>query len=234
MSKNNQNTGNPLSFIKEDAGHLLREGQFGAILAGAGEGKTSFLMHLALDNLLSGKNVLHICLGQPVKKVCLWYEEVLHRISDQYELNNTNVMWEMILPHRFIMTFNVEDFSVKRLEERLNDLTEQGVFFPQAVLLDGLPFNETVRESLSELKEMSRKHGFRVWFTVTTHREDKVEQPDDIPSPISYMSNLFDVIVQLKPVGREISVQVIKGQKADKVPPLILDPATQLIKNREQ
>ena len=29
-------------------------------------------------------------LGQPIKKVCLWYEEVLHRISDQYELNNTN------------------------------------------------------------------------------------------------------------------------------------------------
>ncbi|MDL1959126.1 MAG: cytoplasmic protein [Deltaproteobacteria bacterium] len=215
MSENNLNIKNPLSFIKEDAGQLLKEGQFGAILARAGEGKTSFLMHLALDNLLSGKNVLHICLGQPIKKVCLWYEEVLHRISDQYELNNTNVMWEMILPHRFIMTFNIEDFSVKRLEERLNDLTEQGVFFPQIVLLDGLPFNKIVQESLSKLKAMSKEHGFPAWFTVMTHREDNVEQPDDIPSPISHMSDLFEVIVQLKPVGREISVQLIKGQKAE-------------------
>jgi hypothetical protein len=234
MSENNLTIKNPLNFIKEDAGHLLKEGQFGAILARAGEGKTSFLMHLALDNLLSGKNVLHICLGQPIKKVCLWYEEVLHRISDQYELNNTDVMWEMILPHRFIMTFNVEDFSVKRLEERLNDLTEQGIFFPQVVLLDGLPFNKIVQESLSKLKAMSKEHGFPAWFTIMTHREDNVEQPDDIPSSISHMSDLFEVIVQLKPVGREISVQLIKGQKADKVPPLILDPATQLIKNREQ
>jgi hypothetical protein len=234
MSKNNLNIKNPLSFIKEDAGHLLREGQFGAILARAGEGKTSFLMHLALDNLLSGKNVLHISLGQPIKKVCLWYEEVLHRISDQYELNNTNVMWKMILPHRFIMTFNTEAFSVKRLEERLNDLTGQGVFFPQVVLLDGLPFNKTVQESLSKLKAMSKKHGFPAWFTVTTHRENDVEQPDDIPSPISHMADLFEVIIQLRPVGREINVQLIKGQKADKVPSLILDPATQLIKNREQ
>ncbi|MBA7644870.1 hypothetical protein ES703_52617 [subsurface metagenome] len=175
-------------------------------------------MHLALDSLLSGKNVLHICLGQPVKKVCLWYEEVLHRISDQYELNNTNIMWEMILPHRFIMTFNIEDFSVKRLEERLNDVTEQGIFFPQIVLLDGLPFNKTAQASLSKLKALAKEHGFPVWFTVMTHRENNIEQPDDIPSPISHMSDLFEVIVQLKPAGREINVQLIKGQKVDKVP----------------
>jgi hypothetical protein len=233
MSGNNLILKNPLKFIKEDAGHRLKEGQFGAILARAGEGKTSFLMHLALDSLLSGKNVLHINLGQPIKKVCLWYEEVLHRISDQYELNNTNVMWEMILPHRFIMTFNIDDFSVKRLEERLNEVTEQGIFFPQIVLLDGLPFNKTTQASLSELKAIAKEHGFPMWFTVKTHREDNVEQPDDIPSPISHMSDLFEVIVQLKPVGREINVRLIKGQKADKVLSLILDPTTQLIKNRE-
>jgi len=217
MSKNNLIPTNPLKFIKEDAGHLLGDGQLGAILAGAGEGKTSFLMHLALDNLLRGKNVLHICLGQPIKKVCLWYDEILHRISDQYELNNTNVMWEMILPHRFIMTFSIEDFSVERLEERLNDLTEQGIFFPQIVLLDGLPFDKTEQSSLIKLKTLTKEHGFPVWFTVMIHREDKVEQPDDIPSPISHISDLFEVILKLKPAGREINVQLIKGPKLDKV-----------------
>jgi hypothetical protein len=120
-------------------------------------------------------------------------------------------MWEMILPHRFIMTFNIEDFSVKRLEERLNDLTEQGIFFPQVVLLDGLPFDKTEQASLSKLKALAKEHGFPAWFTVMTHRENNIEQPDDIPSPISHMSDLFEVIVQLKPAGREINVQLIKG-----------------------
>jgi hypothetical protein len=126
-------------------------------------------------------------------------------------------MWEMILPHRFIMTFNIEDFSVKRLEERINDLTEQGIFFPQIVLLDGLPFNKTEQASLSELKALAKEHGFPAWFTIMTHRENNIEQPDDIPSPISHISDLFEVIVQLKPAGREINVQLIKGQKADKI-----------------
>ena len=212
MSENNITLNNPLKFIKEEADHLLADGQFGAILARAGEGKTSFLMHLALDNLLRGKNVLHICLDQPIKKVCLWYEEVLHSISDQYELISSNVMWETIIPHRFIMTFNIEDFSAKRLEERINDLTEQGIFFPQIVLLDGLPFGKTDQASLSELKALAGEHGFPVWFTVMTHRENNIEQPDDIPSPISHISDLFEAIVRLKPAGREINVQLIKGQ----------------------
>ncbi len=210
MSKNNQILKSPLQFIKEDAGHILMDGQFGAILARAGEGKTSFLMHLALDSLLREKNVLHISLDQPITKVCLWYEEVLHRMSDQYNVSNINVLWETILPHRFIMTFNVEGFSVTRLEERLNDLTEQAIFFPQIVLIDGLPFDKTDVELLSELKVMAREHGFPVWFTMRIHREDKANQPDLIPSPISHFSDLFEVIVQLKPVGREINVQLIK------------------------
>ena len=207
MSENN-----PIKFIKEEAGHLLADGQFGAVLARAGEGKTSFLMHLALDNLLRGKNVLHICLDQPIKKVCLWYEEALHSISDQYDPNNSDMMWETIIPHRFIMTFNIEDFSAKRLEERINDLTEQGIFFPQIVLLDGLPFDKTEQASFGELKALAAEHCFPVWFTVMTHREDNISQPSDLPSSISHVSDLFEAVVQLKSAGREISAQLIKGQ----------------------
>jgi hypothetical protein len=57
-------------------------------------------------------------------------------------------LWDAILPHRFIMTFKVEGFSVPKLEERLTDLTEQGIFFPNMIILDGLPFTENVRSLL--------------------------------------------------------------------------------------
>ena len=211
MSKKNPTPNNPLKFIKEEAGHLLADGQFGAVLARAGEGKTSFLMHLALDNLLREKNVLHICLDQPIKKVCLWYEEAFHSMSDQYETSSSDMTLETIIPRRFIMTFNIEDFSAKRLEERITDLTEQGIFFPQIVLLDGLPFDKTDAASLSELKTLAREHNFPVWFTAMTHREDNIAQNGDIPPPINHVSDLFEVVVKLKSAGREINVQMIKG-----------------------
>jgi len=230
MLKNDLIQRNPLRLIGEGAGHILSEGEFGAVLARAGVGKTSFLVQLAMDSLLRGKNVLHISLDQPVKKVCLWYEEVFRHVSQQYQLNNTNELWEEILPHRFIMTFNVEAFGVPKLEERLADLTEQGIFFPQIVLIDGLPMDETAREILSELKLLAREHHLPVWFTVKIHRED-LNDPKAVPSAVDHLSDLFEVMVQLRPSGPEVRVFVLKGARKADGPSLILDPSTLLIKH---
>lgn len=232
MLKNDLILRNPLRLLGDESGHILEPGEFGAVLARAGVGKTSFLVQLALDSLLRGRNVLHISLDQPVKKVCLWYEEVFNHISDQYRLTNTGGLWEATLPHRFIMTFNVEGFVVPRLEERLNDLTEQGIFYPQMILIDGLPFDDMVRETLSELKLLARESGLPVWFAVKTHRDDATGK-DGLPLNVDQVADLFEVIVQLQPVGREINVRLMKEKIDREIPPLVLDPGTLLIKNRE-
>ncbi|MGC8735520.1 MAG: cytoplasmic protein [Dissulfurimicrobium sp.] len=220
---------NPLRLLGESTGQMLTEGWFGAVLARAGVGKTSFLVQLALDSLLGGKNVLHISLGQAVKKVCLWYEEVFRNISREYQLENNNELWEEILPHRFIMTFNAERFKVPRLEERLADLTEQGIFFPQVVLIDGLLFDDATRDVLSELKLVARDHHFPVWFAVKTHGDDEIE-PDGIPLSVAHTSDLFDIMIQLTSRGKGVHVELLKGKKGRMDTHLILDPATFLIK----
>ncbi len=232
MVKNDLIVRNPLRMLGNDNGNALKEGEFGAVLARSGVGKTSFLVQLALDSLLKGKNVLHISLDQPVKKVCLWYEEVFQNISKQYQLGNTNELWETILPHRFIMTFNTITFGVPLLEERLNDLTEQGIFFPQLMLIDGLPFDESVRETLGELKLLAREQGFPIWFTIRTHREENMAA-GGLPTAIDHVADFFEVIVQLNPSGRDIDIKLLKGKNKSETESLILDPATLLIKNRD-
>ncbi len=224
---------NPLRILGTDDKEPLGEGEFGAVLAKAGVGKTAFLVQLALSNLLRERNVLHVSLTQPVRKVCLWYEEVFHNISTEYELKNTSELWDTILPHRFIMTFNVDDFSVAKLEERLNDLTEQGIFFPQLVIIDGLPITDESRETLAEMKILAREMGFPIWYAITV-RPDDVLEPGQIPASIDSLSDLFEALIGLKAVKGRINVMVIKGQ-ADKTAAedVFLDPATLLIKNRE-
>lgn len=230
MFKNDLILRNPLRLVGQETGHVLSEGGFGAVVARAGVGKTALLVQLALDSLLQERNVLHISLGQPVKKVCVWYEEVFRHIARQYQVPQTTELWETILPHRLIMTFNVEAFSVPRLEERLGDLIEQGIFFPQVVLVDGLPFDEAVREPLTELKLLARGHGMRVWFAVRSQQSD-AQAADGTPGPLQNVADLFDVVLQLQPVGREIHVQAIKGGVRQGGPALILDPASLLIKD---
>lgn len=221
---------NPLRLMGYETEDILPSGGFGAVLARAGLGKTAILVQLALDSLLRSRNVLHISLDDSVKKVCLWYEEVFRNISDQYNIRQTEQLWEAVVSHRLIMTFKVDSFSVPKLEERLTDLVEQNIFLPQVILIDGLPFDKDIRKPLTELKKLAESSFMHVWFTVRTHRQDKPGL-DGIPTSLLHLSDLFDVIIQLQPKGKEIHVKALKGgPAASDYPELLLDTSTMLVK----
>ena len=224
---------NPLRLMGYETENILPVGGFGAVLARAGVGKTAFLVQLALNSLLRSKNVLHVSLNDPVEKVCLWYEEVFRNIAVQYQVDQTDKLWEAILPYRLIMSFKVAGFTLPKLKERLAEITEQGIFFPQMILIDGLPLEADVEPDLSELKTMAAQNAQHVWFTVRTHRHEEPDV-DGIPARIKPVSNLFDVIMALQPQGKEVYVKNFKQPAADTgQPPLVLDPTTMLIKNKK-
>jgi len=230
MLKNDLIARNPLRVLGPE-GNPLIAGGFGGVLARAGVGKTAFLVQLALDGLLNGRNVLHISLQDPVQKVTLWYKEVLRNIATFYEVSDMGALWETMLPRRFIMTFRVEGFSAPKLDERLTDLTEQGIFTPQMMLIDGLPFDDPqTRSSLVDLKRLAQDHGLPIWFAVRIHRH---ETPDDdgLPAQLAGIEDLFEVLLQLMPEGKEIHVRALRGGPEGRGDlPLDLDPATMLLK----
>jgi hypothetical protein len=221
---------NPLGRMGYDNNKILNTGKFGAVLARAGVGKTAFLVQLSLNALLRGKNVLHISLEDPVNKVSLWYQEVFNLIAEQYQVEQINQLWESLLPHRFIMTFRVEGFSVPKLKERLSDLMEQNIFSPQMMIVDGFPFDRSVYSSLADFKALIQNYQMPVWFTIRTHRHED-PGPDGIPMHLAQLSDLFEIAIQLLPVGKEIHVKVAKGMESfSEQIDLRLDPSTMLIK----
>jgi hypothetical protein len=232
MLKNDLILRNPLRLMGHESEDILKQGQFGAVLARAGVGKTALLVQLSLNSLLQGKNVLHISLQDPVNKVSVWYKEVLNRISQQYNVNQIDQLWDAVQPHRFIMTFRVEGFTVPRLEERLTDLMEQDIFVPQMMLIDGLPFDDGVQESLLQLKTVAQKYAMHAWFTVRTHRHEMPDQ-NGLPVQLAHVADLFEVALQLIPEGKQIHVKTLKAaDPACDHPDLVLDPATMLIQNQ--
>ncbi|MEA3348101.1 MAG: cytoplasmic protein, partial [Pseudomonadota bacterium] len=206
------------------------EGGLGAVVARAGVGKTALLVQLALNSLLKGDNALHISLGDPVRKVSLWYKEVFNNIGIQYQIEKIDDLWNELLPQRFIMTFNIDGFSVPRLDERLTELADQNIFHPQMILIDGLPFNEQIkRADLEALKELSEKFKSHIWFTVRSHRHEEPDS-DGMPVQITEFADLLDVVVKLEPQENDIKLDVLKGSDAISSQNLSLDPATMLIK----
>jgi len=220
---------NPLRLLGQEDQYILPEGSMGAVLARAGVGKTALMVQIALDTLLRGKNVLHVSMDDPVDKVSLWHKEVFGNMAAQYNLPHANQLWDSILTKRFIMTFRVEGFSVPKLEERLHDLTEQNIFNPQMIIIDGFPFESAAHEPLRQLKAFAVSNRLRIWFSVRTHRHEQLGATG-MPPRLSKLDDLFGVILQLQPDGKKVHVKVSKGfRNADEYPELLLDPATMLI-----
>jgi len=219
---------NPLKFMGNDTNDILNAGEFGAIMARSGIGKTSLLVQLAISAMLQNKNVLHVSLDIPVKKVNIWYKELFVRLSGQDNPDEANQLLDDIIQHRFIMTLQLGGFSVPGLEERIEDLKEQNIFSPQIMIIDGMPFDSSEREDLLELKAFVKKHSIPAWFTVRTHRHEAPLE-NGMPAQLENLSDLFEVLIQLVPEDNGIHVKGVKGG-AGSDDYVALDPSSMLIK----
>jgi hypothetical protein len=222
---------NPVQYLGGQSEDVLAAGQFGGVLARAGVGKTALMVQMALNSMLHDRNVLHVSLNQPVDKTNLWYREIFGHVARHSNVPQPESLWESLLPHRFIMTFRTEGFSVPKLEERLADLLEQKIFAPRVLIIDGLSFDDPLRDSLAGLKHYARLNGMSAWFTIRTHHHES-PGPGGIPKQLVDVEDLFEVALQLVPTGEEIHVKVLKGLT---LPPehshLVLDPSTMLVKD---
>jgi len=230
MLKNDLIFSHPLKHIGHEGETMIPEGGFGAVLSRAGVGKTAFLVQLALHAMLANKYVLHISLNDPVDKVTLWYKELFNGLGQHYNIEQVNRLWQTILPYRFIMTFRVSSFSIPKLQERLTDLSEQDIFKPEVIIIDGFHVDNTAKDFLTDLRKLALKQSCRVWFSVHTHRHEE-NGPDDMPVRLSILQDSFDLIIKLEPTGSIIRIVPIKGVGSqDDHQPVYLDASTMLIK----
>lgn len=230
MSENDLVLPNPLKLLGFSSDFILSKGEFGAIMARAGLGKTSLAVQLGVYTMSRRKKVLHISLEQSREKVNLWYSEVFNLLAETGQIENAASKWDAIVRNCFVMTLNPDDFTVPKLKKRLADLTLKDVFTPDTIIIDGFPFEESDRETFTDLKALADKMGLNVWFTVKTHRHE-LPADDGMPVQLSELTDLFSTAIQINPDGDKLTLQVLKGE-ADTTgtPPLFIDTETMLIK----
>jgi len=224
---------NPLRHLGLDMEILKENGAFGAVMAPAGVGKTALLVQIALQAMMKKLSVFHVSLQDPVNKVTLWYDEILQDLTKQYPTENVQELREDILLQRFIMTFRVDDFSVPKLAERLNDLAVQNIFQPQILIIDGLHFDSKIVPFLTEMKALAEKKNFFVWFSLHVHRNEE-KKPAGFPLSIEGLQQYFQVILKIEEKGDYMSLKAIKGEDRETAIDieLRLDPTTMLITDR--
>lgn len=219
----------PLAPVADIVNAAVSDGKLGAVVARAGVGKTSFLVQAALYAMMAGKNVLHINLSDTVKKTALWYNEVFTLMTARCGETGTGFSLTPLLARRLIMTMKITGFSVDAVRERLMDFIEQGVFSPRLIVLDGLTFDVSRRDTVTALKELGRDLSVGIWLSVPAHRE---EERDHLQRPARFagVADQFDVAWELLPDGKQIRVRALTAGNAGPVDPgLHLDPSSLLL-----
>ena len=221
----------PLEQMGIDMTALSEQGGFGAVMASAGVGKTALLVQIAIITMLNKFSVLHVSLSDPVQKVILWYNEIFQSLNRAQLCGAVPELQEDILRRRLIMTLRAEDFTIPKMEERLNDLIVQNIFSPRVLIIDGLQFDGHVEPLLQELKKMALERNFFVWVAVHIPQRDWKAPEDDPLSAMGFL-DCFQVIFKIEDRGHYHILQLLKGMEMTeegKKKELRLDPTTLLV-----
>jgi hypothetical protein len=103
-------------------------------------------------------------------------------------------------------------------------------FYPAALILEGFRFEQATKENMDELRAIAREINGELWMSAVTHRES-TKNERGIPEPVAHLDNTIDVILELEPGDKSVTLRLLKDHDNPDVSPshVALDPTTLLL-----
>jgi hypothetical protein len=227
----NFSTVSPLKILESSAYKELGKGNLGVLMARAGAGKTSCLIHIALDKLFHEEKLVHISLKDTPEKVASYYNAIIYDLVTILNIENENDTRVLLDKNRIIFSYLNESFDLDRLYKSLANLVSKINFIPNTLVVDGLDFAETSRDIFEGFKKIAKEFDLEVWFSALSHRHITEVNEKGIPFPCNKVDDLFSLIVQLSSNQSGIALAILKDHDAEAAPDTIvrLDPNTYLV-----
>jgi len=197
------------------------------VLAGHGVGKTSFLVGVALDDLLHGKPTLHVALDHSVQHVRDHYDTVFEELAATTHLQSHAVVRAEIERLRRIRAYPPAAFDAKRLREAIALERELGAK-PDLVVVDGLDVAQRSPEEFGAWHDLAREAELEIWVTA----QAPGERIPALPAELRVFEPCFGVILALEPGhGDSVALRALKDHESRDVAALhvALDPKTLLL-----
>jgi hypothetical protein len=216
----------PLRLLEKGLHGGLGRGNLGLVLAAPGVGKTSFLVGVALDDLMRGKPVLHVAFDHSVQHVRDHYDTVFEELANSTHLEDHAVVRAQIDRLRRIRVYPHGAFDAKRLREALSLEAELGAR-PEIVVLDGLDVAHRTAAELEEWGAAARAAEVELWMAASAAGERIAE----LPAELRPLERCFGVILALEPAGSTVALRALKDHDNPDVAALhvALDPKTLLL-----
>jgi len=200
----------PLQILERSAYKTLGKGNLAVLMAQAGVGKTSCLIHIAFDKLFREEKVVHISLKDNPEKVTSYYNVIFSDLVKVLNIEDEHEVRALIDKNRIILAYLKESFDLARLRGNLNNLVKEIDFAPDTLIIDGLDFAETGRELFEELRRIGQEFQVEVWLSALTHRHITEANERGIPFPCNNLDDLFSLIIQLSSSPSGVFLELLK------------------------
>ena len=216
----------PLRLLERGLRGGLGKGNIGLILAGPGVGKTSFLVGVALDDLLRGDHVLHVSLDESVSHTRAYYDTIFDELASSTHLEDQARVHADVDRHRSIRSYPVAGFGSGKLREAVKFEEEAGCK-PGLVILEGFEVGDASKQDVLDMKAMAEEIEAELWLSVACPDE----RVPGIPESIARLGDAVSVVLALEPDTDSVALRALKDHDNPDVEALrvALDPKTLLL-----
>ncbi len=219
------NEHSPLRILEKSIHGGLGKGNLGAAMARAGVGKTACLVQIGLDDLMRGRGVFHVALGQTLEHVQTWYDALFDDLADHAKLEDREAARTQVVKHRVIKVFADQHLPPDRLERAIDMFAEHLGFKPSVILIDGYDWSgghsfrdahtshipvAAVSREITAFKALAKKIDAELWISAQTHRGQTGEHPDKLTPPCAPYAQLIDVAIYLESQGDLVQLRILR------------------------
>ncbi len=212
----------PLKILESSAYKELGKGNLGVLIARAGVGKTSCLIHIAFDKLFREEKLVHVSLKDAPEKVASYYNAILYDLVKVLDMENEHEARARLDKNRIIFAYLKESFDLNRLRKSLTSLVSEVNFIPNTLVIDGVDFAEAGRDIFEGFKKIAKEFDLEVWFSALSHRHITEKNEKGIPFPCNKLDDIFSLIIQLYSTQSGIFLKLLKDHDIEPIPDIML------------
>jgi len=212
----------------------IKKGEIGVFASRHGVGKTACLVHLAIDQLLQGKYVIHISFSDKPTHIIDWYDDIFSTLGRTTGLEHAQSLHDELAKKRVIMHFSPRS-NMDHAYQALEALVKNTEFSSDMVIFDGYDFEHGETDLfLKELRSLANKIGAMVWISASYHREENYAIETTLPHYLQSIYDKVDILIFLIPDKDCVHLRLIKDHDLlhPEMVPLVLDSETLLIKEK--
>ncbi|UCF72900.1 MAG: hypothetical protein JSW35_00010 [Deltaproteobacteria bacterium] len=216
----------PLKVLEGSPYKGLGKGNLGVLMARAGVGKTSCLIHIAFDKLFRDEKLVHVSLKDAPEKVSSYYSVIFSDLVRALSIAHEYEVRSLLDKNRIILAYLRESFDLNRLRKNLRNLVHEVDFIPDTLIVDGIDFPETGRDIFEGFKTIAEEFDLEVWFSALSHRHITEVNERGIPFPCNKLDDFFSLIMQLYATRSGVFLRLLKDHDSEAIPDAMvrLDP----------